>query len=358
VVHGLHGLAALRAARPDATIGWLVEDKAATLLENHPDVDRLHVYPRRRWRERFPRDPAGVVREAGAFLAGLRGARYEVAVDLQGNLKSGVLSALAGVPRRIGLARGCGKEANHLFVTEPVRVPREGFHRVDRVLRLLAPLGVDGPDGAGRIHVPAGDRAEVDAFLRDAGLSDGGYAVLHPGTSKRGIDKRWPPDRYGQLARRLLEEFHLRSVVTWGPGEEPLAARVAAASDGAAIPAPPLPRLSALGELARRAGLFVAGDTGALHLAAFLGTPTVGLHGPKHPDVYSARGPRTMAVFRGGDSPGPVSMTTITPDDVLPAVRALLLGPRDRTVENTRGNRCPKPERGRSAVRPAAGPCS
>ena len=350
VVHGLHGLAALRAVRPDAFVGWLVEDKARTLLEGHPDVDRVHVYPRRRWQRAFRHDPAGVAREAAEFLAGLRGARYDVAVDLQGNLKSGVLSALAGVPHRIGLDRGCDKEGGHRFATERIRVPPDGFHRVDRVYRLLAPLGVAGAGGVRRVPIADEDRAEVDAFLNAGALAAGAFAVLHPGASKRGASKRWPTDRYGRFARLLRDRTGLPSVVTWGPGEEGLAAAVVAASDGAARLAPPLPRLAALAELSRRAGLFVAGDTGALHLAAFLGTPTIGLYGPKDPRVDAARGPRTAVVYKGAGEPVP--METIQPEDVMKAAEGLLAPVAER------GRECPGRKAGRSAARPAAGRCS
>lgn len=352
VVHGMHGLAALRAVRPDAYVGWLVEDKAATLLEDHPDLDRLHVYPRRRWRGMIRRDPAAVAREAAAFLAGLRAERYDLSIDLQGNLKSGVLSALSGVPRRIGLARGCDKEGGHLFCTDPVAVPPEGFHRVDRVLALLAPLGVTGPAGERRMAIPDADEREVADFLRPEGLAPGRFAVLHPPTSKRGIAKRWPPERFAALARGLAAEHDLVSVVTYGPGERDLAAEVVREAEGAALLAPPLLRLSALAALLRAAGLFVAGDTGALHLAAFLGTPTVGLFGPKDPKVYAPRGPRVAVVYKGTGGENAAGMNSIDPADVLDAVRTLLDGGREREEP------WPDRESGRSAARPAADRCS
>lgn len=346
-VHALHGLAALRAVRPDAFVGWLVEDKAATLLEGHPDLDRVHVYPRRRWRGALRARPGEVAAEAARLLAEIRAERYDVAVDLQGNLKSGVFTSLSGAPIRIGLAKGCGKEANHLFVNHPVSVPVDGFHRVDRVLALLAPLGVTGPAGRLRAPITAADREEVEGYLREAGLATGGYAVLHPGASARGREKRWPADRYGRLAALLYAELGLPSVVTWGPGERPLAEETVAASAGAARVAPPLVRLTALAEFSRRAGLFVAADTGALHLAALLGTPTVGLYGPKHPAVYAPRGARTAFVYRGGADPVP--MTTIEPEHVLAVARRLLAGGAERDAP------WPGPAPAVERARPAAG---
>jgi len=338
VVHALHALAALRAARPAAFIGFLVEDRAASLVEGHPDLDRVHVFPRKSWRQGLVRQAAGVAREANGFVADLRGTRYDVAVDFQANLKGGVLSRLSGAPRRIGLARGFGREGNHRFQTEKVRLPIGPIlHRVDRALRLLEPLGVTGPAGTPRVGVPEEDRAEMDAFLRAAGLDEAPFAVLHPGTSAFGEYKRWPPERYGEFARRLSADHDLASIVTWGPGEEDLADEAVATSDRAAIRGPRTRSLSALAHLTGKAALVVAADTGALHLAAMLGTPTIGLFGPKDPRIYGPRGPRATVVCKDVDcspcgsrtcSSGGECMNGISVEDVLAAVPDVCVGPR------------------------------
>ncbi|MEN8148789.1 MAG: glycosyltransferase family 9 protein [Planctomycetota bacterium] len=345
VVHALHALAALRAARPAATIGFLVEDKAASLIEGHPDIDRLHVYPRKAWTGDLLSSPARVGGEVAAFLAGLSNARYDVAVDLQGNLKGGVLSLLSRAPRRIGLAKGSGIEGSHVFATEHVTTPPPPFHRVDRAIALVGPLGVDGGGGEFRLGFTPEECRATDRFTAEQDLADGSFAVLHPGTSRFGLHKRWPADRYGALARALSETHGLRSVVTFGPGEEDLVAAATENSGGAAVAGPASASLKTLARLIERSALFVAGDTGALHLAAYLGVPTVGLFGPKDPKIYAPRGPRTAVVWLGHDCsgcpkrscPDPVCMTEITPDHVLSAVREVLEGhPAPAGV--TRGN--------------------
>ncbi|MHC4472367.1 MAG: glycosyltransferase family 9 protein [Planctomycetota bacterium] len=335
VIHALFGLAALRAARPDAHVGFLVEDRAASLLAGHPDVDSLHVFPRKAWQGGLLTAPGTVVGEVASFVAGLRRERYRVAVDLQANLKGGVLSRLSGAPRRIGLASGFGKEGNHRFQTEWVTLPEEPIHRVERVFALLRPLGVNGAAGTPRVPVTDEDRDLAGRLLSEQGLAAGGFALLHPGTSKFGEYKRWPAERFGELAQRLADRAGLPSVVTWGPGEEDLADRVVAASAGSALRAPPTDRFTSLAALGEVSGLFVAADTGALHLAALVGAPTVGLFGPKDPRTYAPWGRRTTVVYKGVDCspcptrtcPDPVCMTSITVDDVLTAVLALLAEP-------------------------------
>ena len=334
VIHALHGLVALRAARPRARIGFLVEDRSASLLAHQPDLDLLHVFPRKRWQLRMRRHPAAVGTEAHRFLSELRSARYDTVVDLQGNLKGGLLSSLTGARRRIGLAREDGIEGNHRFHTEWVALPEGPVHRVDRVFALLAPLGVEPAAGVPRVGVPPEDRDRADEILAELSLTPGGFAVLHPGTSAFGLYKRWPPDRFGRFAALLEERTGLPSLVTWGPGEEVLAEAVAAAGGGAAIPSPPTPGLPALARIVERSGLCVAGDTGVLHLAAFLGVPTVGIYGPKDPKVYGPRGPRATFFTKGLDCSGcpkrtcsdPVCMTSITPEEVLLIALPMLTG--------------------------------
>ncbi len=332
VIHALHGLAALRASRRGAHLGFLVEDRAAALVSGHPDLDRVHVFQRKDWQSGLLSSPLAVVGSASRFLSEVRNERYDVVVDLQGNLKGGVLSRLSGAPRRIGLAAAFGKEGNHRFQTELVSLPEGPLHRVDRVFKLLGPLGVSGPAGTPRLAIRQEDRAEMDACLAAEGLTPGRFAVLHPATSAFGRHKRWMPERFAELARALHRDQGLPSVITWGPGEEDLAGRVAGMAGDAALKGPRTSRLTALCALIEPAGLFVGADTGATHLAALLGTPTVGLFGPKDPKIYGPRGERVEVVTADVEcSPctlrkcdDPICMKSIEASDVLAAAEGLL----------------------------------
>jgi ADP-heptose:LPS heptosyltransferase len=95
-------------------------------------------------------------------------------------------------------------------------------------------------------------------------------------------NKRWPASRYGAVARAINERRGLRTIVSWGPGEEPLAQEVVRGSSGAAILSPPT-SIADLVALVRGASLMISGDTGPMHIAAALGTPIVGLYGPTRP---------------------------------------------------------------------------
>jgi heptosyltransferase-1 len=113
-----------------------------------------------------------------------------------------------------------------------------------------------------------------------ATVGSGDFALINPGAAWP--NKRWPADRFGELAAFLREICGLRSVVLWGPGEQELASHVASASSGAAVVAPPT-RIADVIALAREASLMVSGDTGPLHLAAAVQTPVVAIMGPTNP---------------------------------------------------------------------------
>lgn len=265
VVHAMPVVSALRDAWPEARIGWLVREPYAGLVRLVDGVARIHV-----------------VRDAPdmAAVREMRAAGYDVCLDLQGLLKSAAYARASGAHRVIGFSREMVREATAtLAYTETGGVP--GGHVIDRNLSLLARLGITpAARPAVRLAVPASHVVRSSQVL--LGGADVPFALLNPGAGWP--NKRWPAERFGQLADRLGTEHRLRSLVLWGPGEESLAAGVVRASEtGAAVMAPQ----SGIGDilaLARAARLVVAGDTGPLHLAAAVGTPLVGLYGPTPPE--------------------------------------------------------------------------
>jgi lipopolysaccharide heptosyltransferase I len=325
VVNTLPAVSLLRRALPDAFLGFAVEDRAKDVVVGHPLIDRVHVFPRQRWRSLLRRpDPRAwlqLAREVRAYAREIRAERYQVALDEQSNLKGAVHALASGAPRRVGFARGHDYELNHWLSTEQVTPPGKRLHRVDKFVALLGALGIDG---AARDYVLPDDaaaRERVTERLREAGLEPKAFVVLHPGTSDHGADKRWPAERFAALARLVRERLGLPVLVTWGPGEEALARRVAELSDGSARVAARTGSLLELVELLRRAAVFVSADTGPMHLAAAAGVPCVALFGPKDPVVYGPYGAGHAVIRPAGDEDR-ASMLRIAPEDVFAAVAA------------------------------------
>ena len=263
VVHAIPAAAALRRAFPDARIDWLVEARHRDILDLVTVLDRLVIV-----RHSTLGGWTRVLRE-------LRAAHYDVALDFQGLTKSAVLARGSGAARVLGFSLWHLREKSaRPFYTGAAEA--EGGHAIQKNLRLLRMLGI----GDDRIEFPlaAVDSAAL-ATLR-AAIGDTPFALINPGAAWP--NKRWPAERYGGLAASVREQQGLVPVVLWGPGEEALAQAVVAASRGVAVLAPPT-RVRDIVALSRAADLFVAGDTGPLHIAFAVGTPTVGLFGPTNP---------------------------------------------------------------------------
>jgi heptosyltransferase I len=268
VVHTIPAAAALRAALPDARIDWLVESRHRAILDLVPVIDRV---------------VAVEARSIAGWTDAVRRARevpYDIALDFQGLMKSAVLARASGARRVAGFSIWHLREKSaRPFYSETDGGGEDGgetVHVIRKNLHLLEVLGiettrVDFP----LAHVPS----EALEIVRQA-LGDAPFALVNPGAAWP--NKRWPAERFGEIASFLREVRGLSPLVLWGPGEEALAKSVVDASGGAARVAPAT-AIRDLVELSRAASLIVSGDTGPLHIAAAVGTPAVSLYGPTDP---------------------------------------------------------------------------
>jgi heptosyltransferase-1 len=291
IVRTLPAVRALRAHLPQAALVWVCDARWEQLLRHHPDLDGTVPLPRRDW-EAWSRSPRGwpvLARDLARWTSALRSLSPHIALDFQGNARSGVVGRLSGAPVRLGYAGHQQKEGNRLLTTHRVHPGPRRTSRMDRNLALVAALGVPPPArlDAGLPHSAARE-AEAGALARHALGSDGPYAVLGPGASPRQAYKKPPPTLLAAAARAAAAAG-VAPLVVFGPGEEDDAARVGALSGGTARLAPPtdLPLLQAL---LRGARLFVGGDSGPLHLACAVGCPVVGIYGPTDPAVNAPWG--------------------------------------------------------------------
>jgi lipopolysaccharide heptosyltransferase I len=263
LVHTLPAVTAIRRAHPALEIDWLVDAVHREFLELVPIISAIVTL----------RD-----RSAKAWLdarRALRSRRYDVAADFQGLLKSAALARLSGATRVIGFGpEGLRERSAGFFYTDRTAIG-EGQHVIQKNLELAAKLGA----AAGPLEFPiaAVESKALDA-LRSRGLSR--FALLNPGAAWP--NKRWPPERFGRVARHLRDRHSLASVVIWGPHEDSVAQAVVDTSDGAAILAPPT-GLTDIVAIARASTIMVSGDTGPTHIAAAVGTLVVAPFGPTNP---------------------------------------------------------------------------
>jgi lipopolysaccharide heptosyltransferase I len=277
IVHTLPALAAVRRALPEAKISWVVERGAAEILRDNPILESaIEVDTKALRRVPVSGETLSATRRQ---LRRLRASAFDFALDFQGLLKSALIARLSGAAQTYGFAREHLREPISRFLLhETISVPAH-THVIRKNLALVADaLNIRVPVDAREFEFPIATNAEHVREAATVAESAGApFAIINPGGGW--VTKLWGAERYGALADALLERHGLRTLVTYGPGEEELAARVAAASRlDAALPV----QLSLKGfyELARRAEVYVGGDTGPTHLAVAARAPVVGIFGP------------------------------------------------------------------------------
>ncbi len=290
VVHTLPALAAIKRAVPAARVSWVVERRMAEVLRDNPMIDELIEIDMRAWRRVWRRTEGAATEDMrewslAAQVGRLRGKRYDVAIDFQGLMKSALVARIARARRRVGFAKGELREPlSRVLMDETIEAPAQS-HIIRCNLALAAgALGINVPDDAAEFQFPLGvlpeHEAEARRVISEASSSDearGGFTILNPGAGW--WTKQWSAERFGQLADLMWEREGLPSLVTFGRGEEELAARVVAASRAGAARAATI-SLRGFVALARRASIYIGGDTGPTHLAVAAGAPIVGLFGP------------------------------------------------------------------------------
>jgi lipopolysaccharide heptosyltransferase I len=301
VVHALPAVAALRRALPAARLTWVVEKRAVAILKDSPVIDELIEIDTRAWRKQMlNRATLDDIRRRLATMRG--GVDIDVAIDFQGLLKSAFVVRATQARRRLGFATAELREPlSRLFLTEQIDTSRLR-HVIDKNLALARAAVAPFKDADEVAFAPAAYEfpiavsADDERFAeRAANRRAARFAILNPGGGWP--TKLWSAARFGELADQLYEQHGLTSYVTFGPGEESLAQSVTshARSGAAEVIASTLKQFVAL---ARRAALFVGGDTGPLHLAAAAGTPIVGIYGPTSPERNGPFNPQDITVGR------------------------------------------------------------
>jgi heptosyltransferase-1 len=334
ILHALPAITALRFAHPEWTIDWVVEPTWRALLAAEgsvgrdtgkaaamqPLVDRLHIAASKQWRKRPL--AAKTRRDISALRNGIRLEHYDAVLDLQGALRSAVISRMAASRRFIGEANPRERAARWFF-TE--RIDTHAAHVIEQDIELASAVAGDALSPVQPL-LPTDPVAEAWADGRLASNGQSPVVLINPGAGWGA--KRWPVERYADVARVLLNRG-CRVLVNAGPGEVSLADAIMKKTGGGATPL--LGSVEQLIAITRRVSLEIAGDTGPLHLACALGRPVVGIYGPTDPSRNGPYGTR-FRVLRSPDSrrdhtrheAPETGLLTITPEDVLQAADELL----------------------------------
>lgn len=342
VIHTLPAVQALRNAFPESNVGWIIEERWAELLcgpgtpfrgprsAARPLVDWVHTVNLVGWRKSL--FGIATLQNIAKVWNDVRAAHYDVAVDLQGAMRSALLARWSGARTVYGAAEPRESPASLWYTRQAIT---SGVHVIEQNLSVITTIttrNVETP----RVEFPHDPDAEarINQRLAEKNITD--FAILNPGAGWGA--KRWPAERYGQVARQLTS-LGVRTIFNYGPGEQALAlaAQAASASSNGTNKPDCMPveamncTISELIALTRRARLFIGGDTGPLHLAAALSVPVVGIFGPTDPARNGPYGTRSIvlrnpssATSHARSSQPDAGLLEIGVDTVVAAARALL----------------------------------
>ena len=285
ISHSLPILPALRLLFPNSEITWVVNAAFRNLLDHNPLLNRVISFARGK-----PGNSSSSVSGIAEVCGRLLREKYDLTIDLQGLLRSGLMTGATRAKVRVGMADA--REGASFFYTHRVWAPRLQLHAVDRVVRVAAELGLDGFEPSFQVCPTPHDRRWAKEVL-DSVPSP--RLILNLGA--RWLTKRWPPEHFAEIARRAEAEFGAGLVCVGADVDRPLAMTLRRAIA-------PLPLLDLTGKtsllqlaaLARESDLFVSNDTGPLHVAAAAEATVVGIYTCTNPALTGPYGPRAATV--------------------------------------------------------------
>lgn len=284
VVMSLSVVEQLHRRWPGARIDFVVEAPNEQLLRADPRIGKVYLFDKKRWRKEGGwRCAASFLR----FLRDLRRERYDLAIDLHGVPRSQWLARAAVTNQR--LARKSGYVSDRFF-TDPIDFRQPGRHNLELLNEFPRRLGIAGPPPVPQVSIAADARQSAQDWLKQRQMIGTPIIGLHPGAVSR---DPWPPEEYIRLGRLLTEKASANAVVTAGPEEAELARRIAGEIGPGRAEAAVFGNLLELAALLEACSVYVAGDTGPMHLAAAVGTPVVaifiGLSDPVRSGPYGDR---------------------------------------------------------------------
>ncbi|MCU0703588.1 MAG: glycosyltransferase family 9 protein [Fimbriiglobus sp.] len=326
IAHAVPVLSAVRRLFPAAHLSWVVNRAYVPLLAGHPHLDAVIPFDR----GSFSRGPLAATRYSLAFSDRLRRARFDLVLDLQGLLRTGLMTAATGAPVRIGFANA--REGSRHFYTHRIEVPdADRLHAIDRYWRVVETLGGGHLTKEFILPVNAAELAAVDAEL--APFPRPWVAVA---AGARWLTKRWPVGAFAELGNRVHREFGGTLVLVGASDDTALSADLASRLGGPVIDYTGKTGIAKMVAVLRRADAMLSNDTGPLHVAAALGVPCVApylctkpvLHGPYSAHGQSVAGVPTAVPCAGSylrQCPnGLACMGELTPDKVWPALAEVL----------------------------------
>ena len=286
----LPSITALKATYPQARISAMVTPLSSGILQYIKSIDELIVYD-------IFSSHKGIIGLIKLILL-LRRKRFNLVIDFEQHIKLiSIVSYLTGASRRIGFSNE--KLGRGLLLTDKIHLD-DAEHTVKNFAELVKKAGVKANiTHLERIDVPDRDRDFVENWLSKRNIVPGTLLVgIHPGSGGSATSRRWPKERFAQIADKLAEIYGARVIITGSPSEVELANEVARLMKTVPVIAAGQMSIGQLIGLIDKLHLYISNDTGPMHISAAMGTPTIGLFGPNTPVRYKPYGNQHISIYK------------------------------------------------------------
>ncbi len=288
VVHGVAFVNALTAGRADVTVDWVAGDAYVDLLKEVRGVRKVIPFKRKAWGAGWYQPP--VMSEIFSFIRKIRRERYDICLDLQGLLRSGLITFFSGAGVKAGFAEA--REGSRFLYNKTI-APGDAPHAVKKLFRALELFEAPEPERPDfSFNIPAESEATVDTLLKKLGV-DGPFAVFHPGA--RWFSKMWPEEMWRELAATVHKDTGLPILFTGSKDDCGTVEKIIGNNGRFMFNIAGQTDLFALSDLVRRAEFMVTVDSGPMHIASAFNLPMVALFGPTSPEKT---GPLTQAPLK------------------------------------------------------------
>ena len=278
----------LRRMYPHARIVYIGNRRTAELLSRNPKIDQVLVYERDEFYAAYQRNVFLFVQKWADFIREIKGGRFDAVFDFSLNCTFGFIGWLCGIPKRIGYDyRGRGYFLTHKFFLEGY----EGRHVIEYYLDLLRHEGIAVVDTRMELLLSVEDKEWARQWLGARGIDFNKplFAMVPGGGASWGAqakNKRWPADKYADLADKIIADSGAAVILMGDAGEEQLCQEIVRLAHFPLYSAAGQTTLMQMAALLDRCRLAIVNDGGPLHVAVALGVKTVSIFGPVDAAVY------------------------------------------------------------------------
>jgi lipopolysaccharide heptosyltransferase I len=280
VVHTFPVVSALKRAVPGIEIDWVVSEQYGDLVQMSPHVGEIFPFKRSQWAKWWR---SGTISELGDFVSRVRERKYGLVLDLQGLLRSGLLTFLSRGNIKAGFKYA--REGAPLMYGVKIPAIEEDAHAITRYMSALDAIGIK-TDGQIAYDLVVPMREDLWA---DTVTPDEPFVAINPNT--RWETKKWPTEKFAILSKRLYEERGLKTVIIGGPTDSETGSNMAKVAGACATDLTGQGGLVHLAAILKKSIGLITNDSGPMHLAVALGTPTVSIFGPTSPQMTGPFGP-------------------------------------------------------------------